>query len=90
MAEKVFTNCSNSVPVSVYAERRRIYTDERPRCSLKRLAFDPAGAPAPSGRTGATRRAAASPATSASPGTRWCGSCLNRSTELGEEGGPAR
>jgi molybdopterin guanine dinucleotide-containing S/N-oxide reductase-like protein len=96
MAEKVFTNCTNSGPVSVYvkdgkivrvrplvvdekdfepwvieaggkkysppkkvslspyihAERRRIYSDERLKYPLKRVDFDPAGAPGSTGPGG--------------------------------------
>ena len=110
MAEKVFTSCTNSGPVSVYvkdgkvvrirplvvdendykpwvieaggrkfsppkkvtlspyvhAERRRLYSDERIKYPMKRVDFDPT---APDGEA-ATRRTAASRATSASPGTR--------------------
>ncbi len=96
MAEKVFANCTNSGPVSVYvkdgkivrvrplvvadgdmqpwtieaggkkyspwkkctlspyihAERRRIYSDERIKYPLKRVDFDPAGAPGSTGPGG--------------------------------------
>jgi anaerobic selenocysteine-containing dehydrogenase len=96
MAEKVFANCTNSGPVSVYvkdgkivrvrplvvadgdmkpwtieaggkkyspwkkctlspyihAERRRIYSDERIKYPMKRVDFDPAGAPGSTGPGG--------------------------------------
>src|SRR5512136_171614 len=96
MAEKVYTSCTNSGPVSVYvmdgkivrvrplvvdendykpwvieadgrkfsppkkvtlspyvhAERRRIYSDERIKYPMKRVDFDPSGAPGSTGPGG--------------------------------------
>ena len=68
---QIFTASGKTlIPPFTLGYKNRVFSPNRVKYPLKRVDWDPSGAPAPPARAGATPRTGAPAATSASPGTR--------------------